>query len=73
MKELVKDSVFDEALSKAELSTWLSLKSVVTNHLGNHQSVEYKKDIEELLKNFHQSNCNLCGHIWTILQRTEDI
>ena len=41
--------MFDKALSKAKLSDWQSLKSVVTNFLGNHWSVEYEKKIEELL------------------------
>ena len=50
----MKQPMFDEALSKAKLSTWQSLKSVVRNFLGNHQSVEYKKEIEELLKRFCQ-------------------
>ena len=49
IKELMKDQVFDEALIKAELSTRQSLKLVVTNFLGNHQSMEYKEEIEELL------------------------
>ena len=54
IRDLIKDLMFDEALSKAELLTWLSLKSVVTNFLGNHLSVEYKKKIEELLNSFCQ-------------------
>ena len=54
IRELTKDPICDEALSEAELSTWKSLKSVVTNFLGNCQSVEYEKEIEKLLKNFHQ-------------------
>ena len=54
IKELMKDAMFDEVLSKAELSVWQSLKSVVTNFLRNHWSVEYEKEIEELLKHFHQ-------------------
>ena len=33
-------------------SAWQSLKSAVTNILGNHQSAEYEKEIEELLKSF---------------------
>ena len=48
--ELIKNSIFDEALSKAELSAWQSLKSVVTNL----QSAEYEKEIEVLQKSFHQ-------------------
>ena len=50
----MKDPMFDEALSNAELSTWKLLKSVVTNFLRNHQSAEYEKEIEEPLKSFHQ-------------------
>ena len=42
IRELVKDPMFDEALSEAELFTWLSLKSVVTNFLENPLSMEYK-------------------------------
>ena len=48
----MKDPIFDEALSEAKLSAWPSLKSVVTHFLGNHQSAEYEKEIEELLKIF---------------------
>ena len=54
IRELMKDPMFDEAMSKAELSTWQSSKSVITNFLGNHHCVEYKKEIEELLKSFCQ-------------------
>ena len=52
IRKLTEDPLFDEALSKAELSARQSLKSVVTNFLGNHE-----KEIEELLKNF----CQLVG------------
>ena len=54
IREFIKDPMFDKALSKAEMSIWQSLKSAITNFLGNHQSAEYKKEIEELLKNFCQ-------------------
>ena len=52
IRELMKNLMFDETLSEAELSTWQSLKSVVTNFQTNHWSVEYEKEIEELLKSF---------------------
>ena len=38
MRELMKNLMFDEVLSEAELSAWQSLKSVVTNLLGNQWS-----------------------------------
>ena len=50
----MKDLMFDKALSEAGLSAWLSLKSVITNFMENHHSMEFKKEIEELLKSFYQ-------------------
>ena len=50
----MKDPMFDEALSKSELSAWQSLKSVVTNFLRKHRSAEYEKEIEKLLKSFRK-------------------
>ena len=54
IRELMKDPIFDTAPSQAELSTRQSLKSIVTNFLGNHRVGEYEKEIEELLKSFRQ-------------------
>ena len=50
----MKELMFDKALSEAEVSPWQSLESVVTNLLGNLWCTKYKKEIEELLKRFHQ-------------------
>ena len=38
IRELIKDTSFDDALNPAELSAWLSLKSIIANFLGNHRS-----------------------------------
>ena len=54
IKELMKDPMFDEAVGEDEQSTWQSLKSVDTNFRENHQSMEYEKETEELLKCFCQ-------------------
>ena len=54
IREFMKDPMFVEALNKAELFIWYSMKSVVTNFLENHGSAGYKKEIEELLKNFYK-------------------
>ena len=74
IRELMKDPMFDEALSESEQSARQSLKSVVTNFLGLYQIAEYEKEIEELQKSFSghecQPNCTLGGHTWTIFQRT---
>ena len=52
IRELMKNPMFYEALREAELSTWQSPKSIVTNFLGNHTNTECEKEIEELLKSF---------------------
>ena len=54
IRELMKDSTFDDALNATELSVWGSLKSVITNFLGKNQCEEYKKEVDELLKNFQK-------------------
>ena len=46
--------MFDDALNAAELSAWRSLKSVITNFLGNNWNAEYEKEVEKLLKNFQK-------------------
>ena len=48
IREIMKDPMFDETLSEAELSPWQSLKSVVIKSLGNHRGAEYEKEIKEL-------------------------
>ena len=46
--------ISNEALSEVELSTYESLKSVVTNFLENHLSTKYENYIEVLLKSYFQ-------------------
>ena len=52
--ELMKDSVFDDALSAVELSAWRLLKSVISDFLGNNRSAEYEKEVNKPLKNFQK-------------------
>ena len=54
IRELMKDTMFDESQSEATLSTWQSLKSLVKNFMGNLQSAEYKKETEEIQKSSRQ-------------------
>ena len=54
IRELMKDSTFDDALSATELSAWGSLKSVIINFLGKNWCEEYGKEVDELLKNFQK-------------------
>ncbi|KAF2344985.1 hypothetical protein FHG87_024259 [Trinorchestia longiramus] len=41
IRELIKDTIFDNALNPAELFAWLFLKPVIANFLGNHRSALY--------------------------------
>ena len=52
IRELMKDPMFDEALSKVELSAWQSLKLIATNFRENRRSAEYEKEIEEPQESF---------------------
>ena len=54
IRELIKDTSFDDALNPAELSAWLSLRSVIANFLCNHRSSQYRKVVDELMENFCQ-------------------
>ncbi|KAF2345184.1 hypothetical protein FHG87_024061 [Trinorchestia longiramus] len=47
IRERIKDTSFDDALNPAELSAWLSLRSVLPNFLGNHRSTQYQKEVDE--------------------------
>ena len=54
IRELIKDTSFDDALNPAELSAWLPLKSVIANFLCNHRGSQYRKVVDELMENFRQ-------------------
>ena len=72
IREHIKDPMFDEALSEAELSTWLSLKSVVTNILRHHWRAEYEKEIEELQKSYRQLGTRMSIKLHFLRSRLED-
>lgn len=50
MRKLIKDIRFDEVLNPAEISAWLSLKSVLANFHGNHRNSKYQKMVDELIQ-----------------------
>ena len=54
IRELMKDTRFEECLGQCELSAWLAFKSITTNFLGNHRSPEYVKVVDELMDSFQQ-------------------
>ena len=63
--------MFDEALSEAELSAWLSLKLVLTNFPGNHWSAKYKKRIEEQLKSFRQLGARMAFKLYFLRSNSD--
>ena len=52
IRELMKDTMFDGALNAVEIAAWQSLKSVITNFLGNRRSPQYEREVDVLLKSF---------------------
>ena len=51
---IMKDPMFDKAQTRAKLSAWQLLKSLVTILQGNRWSALYEKEIEKNLKSFHK-------------------
>ena len=54
IRELIKDTSFDDALNPAELFSWFFLKSAIANFLCNHGSSRYENVVDELMVNFRQ-------------------
>ncbi|KAH9632283.1 hypothetical protein HF086_010208 [Spodoptera exigua] len=59
IRELIKDSTFEENLSDLEKSAWKSFKNVVANFLGNHKSDSYRELVSELLLSYQALGCNM--------------
>ena len=59
IRELVKDSHFDELLDDVELRTWTALKAVIENFLGNSIALNYVELVQTLLDAFHHMKCNM--------------
>lgn len=52
IRELLKDSKFDDSMGDNEKNAWVAFKSIVENFLGNHRSLEYERVVEDLLQSF---------------------
>lgn len=52
VKKLLKDEHFTNLLSPIESAAWHSFRLVVTNFLGNNKSPDYKKIVQDLIKNY---------------------
>lgn len=59
IREVVKDSHFDELLNDVELRAWTALKAVIKNFLGNNMAPNYVELVQIMLDAFHQMKCNM--------------
>ena len=59
IRQLIKDASVNKTLNLAELSSWLSLKSIIANFLGNHRSPQYEKVVDELMENFYEHDARM--------------
>ena len=57
IRELIKDTSFDDALNPSDISAWLSLRSVTANFLCNHRSSQFRNVVDELMENFLPNWC----------------
>lgn len=59
IRKLLNDPEFESKLRSVELDAWKSFKSVVEGFLGNYKSNNYKKLIDDLLKNYEKLGCRM--------------
>ena len=53
IRELMKDSSFDEILTGNEKTVWVSFKNVCANFLGKKRSQDYEEMVGVLMQSFH--------------------
>ena len=50
---------FEKSLTDVERQTWLSVKAVINNFLGNTKSRNYKHLVNTMLQNFQEMKVNM--------------
>ena len=63
IRKVVKDPNFDKTLDAIELNAWRTLKSVISNFLGNTRVSNYVKIVEDLLQAFKKMGCHMSPKI----------
>ena len=58
IRELLKDTDFEELLNLKELRAWEAFKSVCSGFLGNIRVPDYQACIEKLLKSYEDMGCH---------------
>ena len=59
IREVLKDTDFEEFLNLKELRTWEAFKSVCSGFLGNTHVPDYQACIEKLLKSYEDMGCRM--------------
>lgn len=57
IREVMKDSHFQDSMNNAEADAWSSFTLVVRNFLGNHKADNYSELVENMLSSFRQLGC----------------
>ena len=59
IREVLKDTDFEELLNLKELRAWEAFKSVCNGFLGNIRIPDYQACIEKLLKSYEDMRCQM--------------
>ena len=59
IREVLKDTDFEELLNLKELRAWVAFKSVCKGFLGNTRVPDYQACIEKLLKSYEDMGCRM--------------
>ena len=59
IREVLKDTDFEELLNLKELRAWEAFKSVCNGFLGNTRVPDYQACIEKLLKSYEDMGCRM--------------
>ena len=65
IRELMKDTQFENQLNMQEAAACLYFKKVVTNFLGNFRSENYRELVREMIENYKIMGCNMSLKIYT--------
>ena len=63
IREVLKDTDFEELLNLKELRAWEAFKSVCSGFLGNTHIPDYQACIEKLLKSYEDMRCQMSPKI----------
>ena len=59
IRQLMLDCHFEKSLTELEKQTWLSVKAVRNNFLGNTKSINHKHLIDNIMQNFQEIKVNM--------------